>query len=93
MKYKGKIDFRVGILKRLWKGLKKSKSFLVQKIIKKLKKEEEGDGKKESRIETLRAVRSDQIKILSMIILRVLYEQELESHYVQIEQEVFLKLN
>lgn len=89
MKYKGKLDFRIGILKRLWKGLKKSKSFLIQKLIKKIKKGETTEGQdKGSKIEMLRAVKSDEIKILSLVILRVVLEQEVESHYTQIEQEV-----
>lgn len=92
MKYKGKIDFRIGVLKRLWKGLKKSRSFLIQKLIKKLKKEDEKLEEKEGKIEMLRNVRTDEIKILSMIILRIVYEQEIESHYTQIEQEVIILL-
>lgn len=92
MKYKGKLDFRIGVLKRLWKCLKKSKSFLIQRLIRKMKKEgeEEDDSGNQEKVELLRAIDSNQIKILAMVILRAVYNQEIESHYTQIEQEVRL---
>lgn len=90
MKYQGNLNFRIGIMLRLIKGIKKGVSFLIQKIIKKKKTETDKEKLKrmEERFEKLRNFEKSQLKLLAMAILRYQLSQNLDSHFEEIEEKV-----
>ena len=94
MKYKGNKNYKIASLCKLIRALKLSKSFSIQKIIKKLKNNEsletEQSEKLESRLKKIRAVSNPSLKVLAMLIITHYLDINLSSHFDEIESKVRL---
>ena len=92
MKYKGTINYRIATLSKLIRALKLSKSFIIQRITKKLKDTEhlkEGQAETlEARLKSVREVPTPSLKLLAMLILTHYLEVDFSTHFQEIQEKV-----
>lgn len=90
MKYLGNLNFRLSIITKFMRAVKKSISFQVQRLIRQRKNEQDENKlkRREERFQKLRKIDPMGIKMLAIVMLRYQFKQEVASHSEEIEKRV-----